>query len=132
MIVSASRRTDIPAFYGKWLINRLKAGYFLSVNPFNPGQTKTVSLKAEDVDANKYQDTDYFEAGIKFRDYILKRGRNGLPVESVSKIVLKALTSAKPRVRYSITPNPLGAWLMSILPKRFIDNLIAKNLGLLN
>jgi len=107
--------------------------YGIDVIIVGPGPIATpIWDKAEDVDANKYQDTDYFEAGIKFRDYILKRGRNGLPAESVSKIVLKALTSAKPRVRYSITPNPLGAMLMSILPKRFIDNIIAKNLGLLN
>jgi hypothetical protein len=33
MIVSASRRTDIPAFYGRWFVNRLKAGYALVRNP---------------------------------------------------------------------------------------------------
>ena len=35
VIVSASRSTDIPAFYAEWLINRLKAGYALWYNPFN-------------------------------------------------------------------------------------------------
>ena len=35
IIISASRRTDIPAFYAKWFANRLKAGYCLWVNPFN-------------------------------------------------------------------------------------------------
>ena len=35
VIVSASRSTDIPAFYAKWFINRLKAGYVVWVNPFN-------------------------------------------------------------------------------------------------
>jgi len=106
--------------------------YGIDVIIVGPGPIATpIWDKAENVDANKYQHTDYFEAGIKFRDYIIKRGRNGLPVESVSKVVLQALTSAKPRVRYSITPNPLVAWVMSILPKRFMDNIIAKNLGLI-
>lgn len=50
MIISASRRTDIPAFYSKWFINRIKAGYFFKVNPFNPKQVKGISLAAEDVD----------------------------------------------------------------------------------
>ncbi|HEY8464190.1 MAG TPA: DUF1848 domain-containing protein [Bacillota bacterium] len=50
MIISASRRTDIPAFYSKWLINRLRAGYVVSVNPFNRGQVSQISLKAEDVE----------------------------------------------------------------------------------
>ena len=34
MIVSASHRTDIPAFYGEWFRRRLAAGFALSVNPF--------------------------------------------------------------------------------------------------
>jgi DNA repair photolyase len=35
VIVSASRSTDIPAFYAKWFINRLKTGYVVWYNPFN-------------------------------------------------------------------------------------------------
>jgi len=50
MIISASRRTDIPAFYADWLINRLCAGYCLVKNPFNPAQIKRVSLLPADVD----------------------------------------------------------------------------------
>lgn len=50
MIISASRRTDIPAFYADWLTGRLKAGYCLVKNPFNPKQIKRVSLLSEDVD----------------------------------------------------------------------------------
>ena len=35
IIVSVSRSTDIPAFYAKWLINRIKLGYVVWYNPFN-------------------------------------------------------------------------------------------------
>lgn len=35
VIISASRSTDIPAFYAKWLINRLSKGYCVWYNPFN-------------------------------------------------------------------------------------------------
>ena len=35
IIISASRSTDIPAFYPDWFINRLKSGYCVWVNPFN-------------------------------------------------------------------------------------------------
>lgn len=35
IIVSASRSTDIPAFYTDWFIERLKAGYLKWTNPFN-------------------------------------------------------------------------------------------------
>ncbi|OGV61155.1 MAG: hypothetical protein A2498_12835 [Lentisphaerae bacterium RIFOXYC12_FULL_60_16] len=35
IIISASRSTDIPAFFSKWFINRLRRGYIRWVNPFN-------------------------------------------------------------------------------------------------
>ncbi len=35
VIISASRSTDIPAFYAKWFFNRLKKGYCVWYNPFN-------------------------------------------------------------------------------------------------
>lgn len=44
IIISASRSTDIPAFYAKWFINRLKAGYCVWYNPFNQ-QPMYVSFK---------------------------------------------------------------------------------------
>ena len=48
-IVSASRRTDIPAFYSPWLMNRLREGYALVPNPFNPRQVSRVDLRPERV-----------------------------------------------------------------------------------
>ncbi len=38
MLISASRRTDIPAFYTPWLMNRIREGFVLTRNPFNPRQ----------------------------------------------------------------------------------------------
>ena len=35
VIVSASRSTDIPAFYAKWFFNRLAKGYCAWFNSFN-------------------------------------------------------------------------------------------------
>ena len=51
MIISASRRTDIPAFYAAWMVRRLKEGYCTVANPFNRNQVTWISLKPEDVDA---------------------------------------------------------------------------------
>lgn len=50
MIVSASRRTDLPAFYAEWFMHRIRAGSCAVPNPFNRKQVTTVSLKPEDVD----------------------------------------------------------------------------------
>jgi DNA repair photolyase len=51
MIISASRRTDIPAFYSEWFMNRLQEGYCLVPNPFNPRRVSRISLLPESVDA---------------------------------------------------------------------------------
>ena len=44
IIISASRSTDIPAFYAQWFINRLKKGYAVWHNPFNQ-QPMYISFK---------------------------------------------------------------------------------------
>jgi len=49
-IISASRRTDIPAFYAEWFMNRVRAGECQVVNPFNRLQVSRVSLRSEDID----------------------------------------------------------------------------------
>lgn len=50
MIVSVSRRTDIPAFYADWFFRRLKEGFVLVRNPMNVHQVSRVRLDAEAVD----------------------------------------------------------------------------------
>lgn len=50
MIISTSRRTDIPAYYSKWFFNRINAGEVYVLNPMNPEQAHRVSLREEDVD----------------------------------------------------------------------------------
>jgi DNA repair photolyase len=49
MIISASRRTDIPAFYSDWFMNRIREGWCQVPNPLNYHQLSLVSLKPEDV-----------------------------------------------------------------------------------
>lgn len=51
MIISCSRRTDVPAFFSEWLMRRLREGFCLVPNPMNPGQIAEVSLKPSDVHA---------------------------------------------------------------------------------
>jgi len=49
MLISVSYKTDIPAFYGEWFMNRLDAGYCLMRNPYN-GKVTRVDLTREAVD----------------------------------------------------------------------------------
>lgn len=51
MIISASRRTDIPAFYAEWFRRRLEDGKVFVRSPFRPSQIRIVSLNPEEVTA---------------------------------------------------------------------------------
>lgn len=50
MIISASRRTDIPTYYSDWLFNRLREEYVLVRNPMNIHQIGKINLSPEVVD----------------------------------------------------------------------------------
>lgn len=50
MILSVSRRTDIPNYYSEWFMNRLKDGFLCVRNPMNPHQVSKIELSPELVD----------------------------------------------------------------------------------
>lgn len=50
MILSVSRRTDIPAFYAEWFMERLRQKYVLVRNPFNAHSISRIPLSPENVD----------------------------------------------------------------------------------
>ena len=97
-----------------------------------PGAVKTpIWSKAEEVDISAYQNSPYFPALKGMRKYMLKLGETGLPAEKIAERIAGALTSANPRVRYQITPDPMRYLMMAILPKRMLDRIIAKRLRLM-
>lgn len=58
IIISASRRTDIPAFFGDWFYQRVQQGFVDVPNPFSKN-TYRLSLKPEDVSAIVFWSKDY-------------------------------------------------------------------------
>ncbi len=50
MIIQTGMRTDIPAFYSEWLVNRIKEGYVLVRNPYNQSQVTKYRLSPDFVD----------------------------------------------------------------------------------
>ena len=50
MILSASRRTDIPAFYTEWFMDRVRDGHVMVRNPLNHHQISKVSLRPDVID----------------------------------------------------------------------------------
>jgi hypothetical protein len=58
IVISASRRTDIPAFYLPWFMQQIKRGFFEVVNPFNR-QVKKVSAAPADVHTIVFWSKDF-------------------------------------------------------------------------
>jgi len=61
---------------------------------------------------------------------MVANGRKGLLVEKLGEIVKAALTLPNPKTRYTVAPNPIQNLMATTLPKPFVDNFIARQLGL--
>lgn len=105
--------------------------YGLDVIIIGPGSIVTpIWDKAQALDITPFLPTDYGKVLGKFREFMVARGKHGLPAEKMGELVWHVLTTAKPKVRYAIVPQKFKNWtLPRLLPKRLFDNLIAKQLG---
>ncbi|MDP3690896.1 SDR family oxidoreductase [Bradyrhizobium sp.] len=97
-----------------------------------PGPVKTpIWSKAGEADISIYRNSPFFPALQRMRTFMLQLGEAGLPAEKVAEVIAGALTSSRPRVRYQITPDPIQQWIGSVLPRRMVDRIIARRLGLM-
>jgi short-subunit dehydrogenase len=94
-----------------------------------PGTIATPIWDKADVEV-PLANTPYAPALARLKSYMLANGRKGLPPERIGETVRTALTAARPRTRYTVTPNPLQNLMALMLPKRFVDNTISRRLGL--
>ncbi len=97
-----------------------------------PGAVKTpIWGKADEVDISRYRNSPYLPALEKIRAYTRHLSEIGLPPEKIAETIAEALTSAHPKVRYQVTPDPMRHLMTSVLPKRTVDRIIARRLGLM-
>jgi len=97
-----------------------------------PGAVKTpIWSKAEEVDISAYRNSPYLQALGKVRQFTQHLSKIGLPPEKIAEAIAEALTSAHPKVRYQLTPDPMRHLITGFLPKRRVDKIIAKRLGLM-
>ena len=106
--------------------------YGIDVIIIGPGSVATpIWDKAEKIDTSLYANTEYIESAQRVQKFMIADGRKGYPPEKVGEVVLQALTTSKPRVRYAVVPgSALNRIIQMILPKRVVDNVFARNLGL--
>ena len=96
-----------------------------------PGAVATAIWgKAEQVDVTPYRNTPFAPALDRIRAYMLDSGGKGLKPEVLGQAILHALTTAKPKVRYTVAPDPFANFMQSHLPRRMVDGLIGGRLGL--
>jgi len=105
----------------------------IDVIVIGPGAVKTeIWNKAEEVDITPFANSAYYPSLVKFRDYFLASGKTGLAPEKLGRVIYKALTTAKPKVRYAVLRGRLQNWTIpQLLPKRFLDRTIGKAVGLI-
>jgi NAD(P)-dependent dehydrogenase (short-subunit alcohol dehydrogenase family) len=97
-----------------------------------PGPVKTpIWSKAEEVDISAYRNSPYLPALEGARKFTKHFSEIGLPAERIAQTIAGALTSANPKVRYQITPDPMRHLITGMLPKRMVDRIIARRLGLM-
>jgi len=97
-----------------------------------PGAVKTpIWSKADEVDISGYRNSPYFPALERIRKFMMHLGESGLPAEKIAETIAEALTAANPKVRYQLTPDPMRHLMSAVLPKRTVDKIIAKRLGLM-
>ena len=97
-----------------------------------PGAVKTpIWSKAEEIDISAYQNSPFFPALQRVRKFMLHLGESGLPAEKIAEAIAEALTTPHPKVRYQLTPDPMRHLITGLLPKRTVDRIMAKRLGLM-
>jgi NAD(P)-dependent dehydrogenase (short-subunit alcohol dehydrogenase family) len=107
--------------------------YGVDVIVIAPGAIATpIWDKADAIDVTRYANTPYAGPLAKVKSYMVEMGRKGLKPEQIGQTVLTALTTASPKTRYVVTPDPMQNWLSLNMPKRTVDRTIAKQLGLVD
>ena len=106
--------------------------YGIDVIIVGPGAVKTpIWDKADAMDTTAYERTDYGPSMKKLSEFMARGASDGLPVERVGELVHRALTTARPKVRYALAPDLLFDWIVPrLLPRRMVDRLFAQRLGL--
>jgi len=96
-----------------------------------PGTVATpIWEKADAVDVTPFANTPYAPALNRLKRAIVSMGKQGLPPERIGEAVKTALTVMKPKTRYTLTPSPMQDMITTTLPKRMVDTMIARRLGL--
>jgi NAD(P)-dependent dehydrogenase (short-subunit alcohol dehydrogenase family) len=95
-----------------------------------PGAVVTPIWDKTEISVEGFANTPYAAAIEKMKAFMLGNAAHGLPAERIGEAVMTALTTTKPKTRYTLAPNPFQQFLTTALPKRMVDRMIAGRIGL--
>jgi NAD(P)-dependent dehydrogenase (short-subunit alcohol dehydrogenase family) len=127
------------AYYAsKFALEGLSQALRFELMPFDvdvvvlqPGMVVTpIWDKADAFDAARYRDTPYAIPIERLKAYLSAARKNGLPADAIGEAVKEAILAPQPKARRVVAPNPVSSFVASALPRRLVDGLVARRLGL--
>jgi NAD(P)-dependent dehydrogenase (short-subunit alcohol dehydrogenase family) len=105
--------------------------YGIDVILIEPGAVKTEMWDKGASQAGRYASSDYAGSLENFRKYAAALAKGGFSAEEFGRRVLDVFERKRPRARYAIVPGKITHFtLPRLLPDRWLDRLIARNVGL--
>lgn len=103
----------------------------IDVISVGPGAIKTpIWDKADDIDAEQYRGTEYYDVLVGMREKYKELGDSGLPPEAIGDLVLNILNGRETKTRYAVLRDKFLMWtLPRLLPKRMVDKVIVERFG---
>jgi NAD(P)-dependent dehydrogenase (short-subunit alcohol dehydrogenase family) len=95
-----------------------------------PGAVVTPIWDKTETAIAPFANTPYAPVLERMKTFMLRNASKGLAAERIGEAVKTALTVPKPKVRYTLAPNPLQNFLTRTLPRRVVDRMIARGIGL--
>lgn len=97
-----------------------------------PGAVATAIWgKTGEGEVAKYANTPYAAQLATLQKLAAEQGAKGLKPEQLGEAIKTALTAQRPKVRYTVTPEPVQNFVLNTVPKRTADKMVAGRLGLL-
>jgi len=104
----------------------------VDVAVIGPGAVNTpIWDKADDINAEQYQDTEYYDLLVSMRNAMKTFGDAGLPPKAVGELAADILEGRAKKTRYAVLKNKFMMWTLArLLPDRMVDRIVAKRLGM--
>jgi NAD(P)-dependent dehydrogenase (short-subunit alcohol dehydrogenase family) len=142
LISSVAGKTALP-FNGPYCISKFGTEAFadalrremtilgIKVIAVEPGPIQSaIWEKTDAIDMTPFANTVFAEPAAKMLELVHRAVSHALPASKLARVLHRALTVRRPRLRYAVTPDPIGYYAVRMLPARLVDWIVASKIGL--